>query len=241
MNYFTTLLLSIVLLKNIYGMNFFEDTSFLDENIEAFLGSGKNTTNDEVFVKQESHMESSHDTSSENILIVCLENLEESPKKSYYHVVTLDIERAYELYGEYSWQHYFRPQNLVHDKSLDPQHRFETFTPEVVKEESLHDNQESFPIPDNFCICLWDGCRKAFMTLSLMHDHINTHHSLDKKESKFPCLWGHCEKKYIHKKSLIIHLRNHTRERPYVCDLCGYSFIARNHLNRHLKRHKPTD
>jgi len=46
-----------------------------------------------------------------------------------------------------------------------------------------------------------------------------------------------CNKAYSEKKSLLIHQRTHSGERPYVCDLCNKAFIANSTLIIHQLIH----
>ncbi|XP_023334184.1 zinc finger and BTB domain-containing protein 24 [Eurytemora carolleeae] len=75
-------------------------------------------------------------------------------------------------------------------------------------------------------IFLCDFCDERFSTIRLRNKHINAVHN-----KRFEC--DQCERKFSEKTRLTIHMRTHTGEKPFVCDLCGYSCNQRNNLRKH--------
>ncbi|KDQ10409.1 hypothetical protein BOTBODRAFT_36314 [Botryobasidium botryosum FD-172 SS1] len=50
----------------------------------------------------------------------------------------------------------------------------------------------------------------------------------------YPCNWPGCTKICTQKINLKQHMRTHTKERPYVCTVCGRDFGAQTTLNNHI-------
>lgn len=48
-----------------------------------------------------------------------------------------------------------------------------------------------------------------------------------------------CGQQFAQITAMKIHVRLHTGEKPYSCNLCPRRFISRGYLQTHLKKHSP--
>ena len=71
-------------------------------------------------------------------------------------------------------------------------------------------------------------CKKSYMDRSSLHAHNRSAHS----GKIVSCC--ECNKTFKSRKNLILHMRNHSDERPYVCE-CGKTFKRASYLNSHIK------
>ncbi|XP_076019355.1 uncharacterized protein LOC143010734 isoform X2 [Genypterus blacodes] len=69
----------------------------------------------------------------------------------------------------------------------------------------------------------------------LTSKQLQIHMRTHTKEKPFNC--GECGKGFSTKGTLTIHMRVHTGEMPYRCSECGWSFKRKTHLDNHLKVH----
>ena len=57
-------------------------------------------------------------------------------------------------------------------------------------------------------------------------------------EKPFRCEFANCGRSFTTQGHLTDHKRKHTNVRPYVCDICGTSFMRSSTLKMHTKRHE---
>ncbi|XP_072447885.1 uncharacterized protein [Chiloscyllium punctatum] len=55
------------------------------------------------------------------------------------------------------------------------------------------------------------------------------------KEKRFSC--DYCERRFIRKEHLMMHLRTHTGEKPFACEECGRAFAEKWNLKEHRRTH----
>ncbi|KAK5602424.1 hypothetical protein CRENBAI_012515 [Crenichthys baileyi] len=65
--------------------------------------------------------------------------------------------------------------------------------------------------------------------------NLNTHMRIHTGEKHFCC--DLCGQRFSQKGNLNTHMRIHTGQKPFCCDLCGQRFRTKSHLNRHIVIH----
>ena len=75
-------------------------------------------------------------------------------------------------------------------------------------------------------------CDKKFASNQLRNKHQNLSHT-----KRYPC--EVCQKMFSEKSRLLIHLRTHSGERPWVCEDCGFSCTQKDNLRIHREFKHP--
>ncbi|KAK4883131.1 hypothetical protein RN001_006450 [Aquatica leii] len=83
---------------------------------------------------------------------------------------------------------------------------------------------------NDLCVC--EICSKTFKSTRNLNDHLRRSHT---KEKKHQCTY--CDKKFVDKYMLSVHIRCHTGVRPYRCTYCQKSFIRSDGLKEHMATH----
>ena len=80
------------------------------------------------------------------------------------------------------------------------------------------------------CVC--EVCSKIFKSNRNLNDHLRRTH---RKEKNHQCT--RCDKKFVDRYRLTVHMRCHTGVKPYVCRLCDKAFIRSDGLKDHMATH----
>ena len=73
-------------------------------------------------------------------------------------------------------------------------------------------------------------CGKIFSQHGYLTMHMRVH-----REKQYEC--SYCSKKFTFKKSLEIHTRSHTGEKPFCCQFCNKAFTRQDSLQKHERLH----
>ncbi|XP_046975822.1 zinc finger protein 431-like [Vanessa cardui] len=76
-------------------------------------------------------------------------------------------------------------------------------------------------------------CGHSFNDITNLNKHITTVHD---KLKLYKCTL--CPKEFSSNKTLKVHTRLHTGERPYVCNTCDKAFISHSNLSKHKTKHE---
>ncbi|CAJ0633461.1 7927_t:CDS:10 [Entrophospora sp. SA101] len=89
--------------------------------------------------------------------------------------------------------------------------------------------------------CMWRDCSKVYTTLELLIAHVGDTH-IGSGKSTYLCDWEGCTRNlrpFTKRHKMCNHLRTHTGERPYACNVngCGKKFSRPDSLTTHKKTH----
>ncbi|CAG8489057.1 13234_t:CDS:2 [Acaulospora colombiana] len=104
-----------------------------------------------------------------------------------------------------------------------------------VKPESAQDEKQDVHR------CMWRGCTKVLNTLDTLISHVGDAH-IGSGKATYACDWEGClrgQKPFTKRHKMYNHLRTHTGERPFVCNIngCGKRFSRPDSLTTHVKTH----
>jgi hypothetical protein len=77
-----------------------------------------------------------------------------------------------------------------------------------------------------------DKCDRVFVQPCQLKCHALIH-----GEKTFPCTFPGCQRAFRSKGELVVHLRVHNDERPFLCEQCSYAARTRQQLVRHQRTH----
>merc|ERR1712227_540456 len=77
------------------------------------------------------------------------------------------------------------------------------------------------------------GCGKTFHK----KQHKTRCEKIHSKSYDYFCSEPGCDRGFVRKESFVAHVRSHTGERPFMCNICGNRFKQKTHLKTHMVVH----
>ncbi|XP_071091603.1 zinc finger protein 62 homolog [Haliotis cracherodii] len=93
-----------------------------------------------------------------------------------------------------------------------------------------HMEQHSSEKEGSKCIC--DVCGMVFTLKKQVEAHMKRH-----GERKHKCPIDGCTWTFVMRHELKMHMLTHTKEKKFLCDICGFGATTKNRLQRHVKTH----
>ncbi|ESO03657.1 hypothetical protein HELRODRAFT_80117, partial [Helobdella robusta] len=77
-------------------------------------------------------------------------------------------------------------------------------------------------------------CSKAYATEKYLQMHLAIHKdfTISSQSQTFTC--NYCFKTFTQSSNYKNHIRTHSDDRPYICDICDIGFKERYHLKKHI-------
>lgn len=86
-------------------------------------------------------------------------------------------------------------------------------------------------------VCHEPGCQFVAQSPRHARRHITTHNS----ERPFLCKWPGCGYRAKQREHLKTHELTHSSAKPYKCHICDFATKRKEHLTRHIKRHRDSE